>query len=53
VPTKINPRGVNGITTKRVLRWFLISGIVGILVAFVLLGLEAMNIIALGILLVL
>jgi hypothetical protein len=36
-----------------VLRWFLISGIVGVLVAFVLLGLEALNVIVPGAFLVL
>jgi hypothetical protein len=53
VPAKINPPGVNGTTTKRVLRWFLISGSVGVLVALVLLGLKALNLIVPGVFLVL
>ena len=53
MPTKINPPSHNGTTTKRVLRWLLISGIVGVLVAFALLGLEALNVIVPGVFLVL
>jgi hypothetical protein len=53
VPTKINPPSEKGTTTKRMLRWFLISGIVGVLVALVLLGLETLNIIVPGVFLVL
>lgn len=53
MPAKINPPGFNGTTTKRVLQWFLISGSVGVLVALVLLGLRALNLIVPGVFLVL